>query len=172
MKRLVAVGFASLLVFPGISLAQQDTLACSKIADSSERLACFDRAFPTDSSKPASIPSSAPEDSTPVIQEALATAPSSSSSTNSSMLQEPDSPSRGMFSWREKLNISSRLISVRDKDKQKMVFQLENDQIWLQDSPRSLPFAEGDEITIKSATIGGYIMSNSKGVSTRVRQIK
>ncbi len=52
------------------------------------------------------------------------------------------------------------------------MFLLENDQIWLQEAPRSLPFDEGDEVRVKSAKLGGYMLSNERGVSTRVRRIK
>ena len=171
LKYLVAVGFASLLAYPGISLSQQVSLSCSDIADPAERLACFDRTFPGETNGTVSSPPPGSVQSTSVTREAPVAVDSTSSASNT-VVPRSAQFGRGLFSAREELNISSRLKAVRDKEKQKMVFRLENDQVWLQDSPRSLPFREGDEVTIKSGTIGGYILSNSKGLSTRVRQIK
>jgi hypothetical protein len=53
-----------------------------------------------------------------------------------------------------------------------MVFRLENGQIWMQSSPRNLPFAVGNKVAIKSGRIGGYIMRSESGTSTRVKIIE
>jgi hypothetical protein len=174
LKYLIVLPVAGLLILSHTVLAQEESLSCHQITDPGERLACYDRAFqdgPTESGKREVSPS---VESKTVTEKPPADSPviSQKSSATSSADQPAVATSRGLFSAKDKLNINSRLVSVRDKDKQKMVFRLENEQIWLQDSPRSLPFRKGDEVTIKSATIGGYILSNQKGVSTRVRQIK
>ena len=77
-----------------------------------------------------------------------------------------------MLDWKAKVDFTSTLKAVRVGDQQKMVFLLANDEVWLQNSPRQLPFEKGDEVRIKSGTIGGYIMRNTNGTSTRVRRIK
>ena len=64
-------------------------------------------------------------------------------------------------------------MDILNKDQQKkIVFLLSNEEIWLQDSPRDLPIYRGDEVNIKKATLGGYIMRNESGTSTRVSRIK
>ena len=73
---------------------------------------------------------------------------------------------------RESLEITATIIEVIDKDRKKMVFLLDNDQIWLQTSPRNLPIRQDDKVTIKSGFIGGYILRNEKGTSTRVERIR
>lgn len=73
---------------------------------------------------------------------------------------------------RESLEITATIIEVIDKDRKKMVFLLDNDQIWLQSSPRNLPIRQDDKVTIKSGFIGGYILRNEKGTSTRVERIR
>ncbi|XOV82855.1 MAG: hypothetical protein ACFHXK_18600 [bacterium] len=169
MKYFMVVGLAGLLSFPHIARSQENAQSCSLIDDPTERLRCFDRQFPADSIASEPPATSPPHDTAGAVEQ----------SSDNTLPLEPGTTtataapsSRGLFSEKEPFLITSRLESVRDRDKQKMVFRLENDQIWLQDSPRSLPFREGDEVTIRSATIGGYILSNHKGVSTRVRQIK
>lgn len=174
MKYLKVLPVAGLLILSHPVLAQEDNLSCHQISDPTDRLACYDSAFqgaPTETETRVVSPS---VESKTVKQKPPTDSPAVSEQTNAASTADKPvtKPSRGLFSANEKLSINSRLISVRDKDKQKMVFRLENEQIWLQDSPRSLPFRKGDEVTIKSATIGGYILSNQKGVSTRVRQIK
>ena len=57
----------------------------------------------------------------------------------------------GIFDRKEQISLNSRIKAVRDQDKQRMAFMLENDEIWIQTSPRNLPFKEGDDVTIKSA---------------------
>ena len=185
LNKFVTVVFVCLLSLPGISSAQQAKLFCSQIADPNERLACFDRTFPTRapsvSAPAASAPAAdepgpqtdAPLGSTSISPEKSATLSSApTSTTNASVPREKSLFSRGRLFSDKTVNISSRLMAIRDKGQQKMVFRLENDQIWMQNSARSLPFHEGDKVSIKSGTMGGYILSNGSGLSTRVRQIK
>ena len=73
---------------------------------------------------------------------------------------------------RESIEVTSTIKEVIDKDRKKMVFLLDNDQIWLQTSPRNLPIRQDDKVTIKSGVIGGYILRNEKGTSTRVERIR
>jgi len=73
---------------------------------------------------------------------------------------------------RESIKITATIKEVIDKDRKKMVFLLDNDQIWLQTSPRNLPIRQNDKVTIKSGFIGGYILRNGKGTSTRVERIR
>jgi len=73
---------------------------------------------------------------------------------------------------RESIEITATIKEVIDKDRKKMVFLLDNDQIWLQTSPRNLPIRQNDKVTIKSGFIGGYILRNEKGTSTRVERIR
>ena len=72
----------------------------------------------------------------------------------------------------EKVSLSSTIRAIRAGEKQKMVFLLDNEQIWMQSSPRSLPFEAGDRITIKNALLGGYYLHSERGTSTRVQRIQ
>jgi hypothetical protein len=77
-----------------------------------------------------------------------------------------------MFDRDTTQQFSATIEQVVNKDRKKMVFLLDNDQIWLQSSPRNLPIRQGDTVTIKSGFIGGYILRNDKGTSTRVERIR
>ena len=77
-----------------------------------------------------------------------------------------------MFARAEKVEFSSVIRTIRAEGEQRMVFLLDNEQIWMQSSPRYMPFKEGDKITIKSGLVGGYMMRNENDVSTRVNRIK
>ena len=174
MKYLSSISLVALLVLPHAVTAEQVRVSCSDIADATERLACFDRTFPGDSNTATQRAKVDPIQTRSVVPEAAVIAPADpvAPAANTGAGQPVAETSRGMFSKKPKVKISSRLKSVRDMDKQKMIFLLENDQIWMQDSPRSLPFSKGQEVSIKSGTIGGYLLSNEEGVSTRVRRIK
>lgn len=178
MKYLSSFSFsfslAVLLALPQTLLAEEVRVSCSNVADATERLACFDRTFPGDTGD---ATDSAPQRSevNPIqTKPIVAQEPVQPKAPEASTRVEQPAPltKGGMFSKKDKVNISSRLKSVRDKDKQKMIFLLENDQIWIQNAPRSLPFATGQDVSIKSGTVGGYSLSNAEGVSTRVSRIK
>lgn len=178
MKYFSSFSLSVLLVLPHAVAAEQVRVSCSNIADATERLACFDRTFPSDSAAATPQPDVDPITTNSVVPQATVVAPARASdgsaapATNAQVEQPEAETRRGLFSSKPKVDINSRLKSVRDMDKQKMIFLLENDQIWMQDSPRSLPFSKGQDVSIKSGTIGGYLMSNEEGVSTRVRRIK
>ncbi len=76
-----------------------------------------------------------------------------------------------MLDWQEPTNFTTTIAALRRGDQQRMVFRLENGEIWMQNSPRDLPFKVGDEVTIKSGRLGGHIMRSSRGTSTRIRRV-
>ena len=86
---------------------------------------------------------------------------------------EPENRGRlsRLFNRGDKVEIESRVAALRARDKQRMVFLLENGEMWMQTSPRDLPIKKGDALTIKSGLMGGYVMRTEHGVSTRVHRI-
>ncbi|MEM7218527.1 MAG: type VI secretion system-associated protein TagO [Pseudomonadota bacterium] len=84
----------------------------------------------------------------------------------------PKTSDTKLFGWREPIDFASTIKAVRTRDKQRMLFQLENDEVWMQSTPRNLPIKVGDEVTIKSTLVGGYMLRNADGVGTRVKRIK
>lgn len=122
---------------------------CASIDDPSERLDCYDRKHSGQGGQTA--------------REDAQASPDADSSQRQS--------GGGLFDSKEKVEFTALVQELRKRDKQKMVFLLDNGQMWIQSSPRNLPFKKGDKVTIKSGLIGGYILRNERGVSTRVSRI-
>ena len=158
---------------------------CADIEDADARLACFDELYPGTKATDAQV-----TDDAPPIEDVPIAGPRASTDTAASAPEpletvdledravpapEPDAkPKRKWFSGfsGEKVEFTSTIKVVRRGDKQKMVFLLDNDEIWMQATPRPLPFDEGQTVTIRSAMMGGYFMSNEKGTRTRVQRIR
>lgn len=142
---------------------------CRTIEDPDERLACFDANYGTPEAAPA--PVEAPIESEKVSEPVAVKTPASVESTPAPVAPAKPAEKKTGFLGDELVDLTSTITAILAGEKQKMVFQLENGQIWLQSSPRPLPFKEGDLVTVKNATFGGYFMRSEKGVSTRVRRI-
>jgi hypothetical protein len=72
----------------------------------------------------------------------------------------------------DRVDLTSTIAIVHANSQQKMVFQLANDQVWMQSTPRLLHIREGDQVTIENASVGGYLMRTQRGVTTRVERIR
>lgn len=168
-------GLIGLLMVSVSTFAAED---CSRVEDREERLACFDRLYPSEEAIIRSEPVDSVESIAPAMTPVL---PASSKEASTSELSVESKPPKAagqpphkrwsLFGEREKVIITATITDVLERETQKMVFQLSNGQIWLQTSPRNLPIGIGDEVTIKSGMIGGYIMRSSSGTSTRVQLI-
>ena len=149
---------------------------CSTIEDADERLSCYDRQYSREpaSDEPASPATMTEIETMPVTGQSAAettvedVAPAAAAAEGAG----PESEEQRTFFGSEKLNLTSTIAAIRAGEKQKMVFRLENAQIWIQATPRPLPFREGDTVTIKNAFFGGYFMRSEKGTSTRVQRIQ
>lgn len=84
--------------------------------------------------------------------------------------EEPKQQKRGWFSrfTGEKKEYYGTVIDLLNNPKQRMVFQLDNGQIWIQSQARNLPIRKGDKVSVRSATGGGFILRSADGVSARV----
>ena len=168
MKRLFFLILVTPLIGGGISA--EEKLLCPEIPDKQERLECFDREFPT---KEKAIREQAGETSV---------TPDAKKSKDVEKVRREVEPrlaktgkernTRGLFDWSEGEEFKTEIAAIRAGSNQRMVFRLTNGQIWMQSSPRSLPFKEGDSVVIKTGIIGGYIMRSTTGISSRVTLIK
>lgn len=161
--------------------AQAETVEdCIEIQDRTDRLACFDRVFPRRKTASETPAAEAPKESEPVVVTAPVTPPPESASRPSEPEAERAKRERrfglpelgGLFGERNHESITSRIVAVRARDKQKMVFLLENDQIWIQANPRDVPIEEGELVTVSSTLTGGHMLRTEHGVSTRVNRIR
>ena len=168
-----------LLTFCGLAFGAED---CSEIADHQDRLSCYDFKFPRTETSPsyqkASVLTREVEVDEQVMPEASTEAESATSIISNAEPVEANMESSKSSFWgflkKDKAleEVTVTVMDILNKDQQKMAFLLSNDEIWLQDAPRNLPIYRGDEVTIKKATLGGYIMRNNSGTSTRVSRIK
>ncbi len=169
--------------------------SCAFIDDRAKRLECYDQLFPPEaeakaateldpeldeeaipltratSTPPPPLTEPAETSSSPPVQAEVSTATQVEKSAKS----ETDS-GWGMdsfFNRRDATVITSSISALRRRESQNMIFLLANDQVWLQNVPRSIDtFHTGDKVTIKSGTLGGYFMTSESGTITRVRRIK
>jgi len=127
-------------------------------------------AAPQESPVPPDTKQSAAEAATASVQPESRVLSEPKQSTTDS---EPDTLKKGAIFGRDpRIELTTTITSIRRGDQQKMVFLLENDEVWMQATPRRMPFREGDTVTIKNASVGGYFMRTENGASTRVSRIK
>jgi len=153
------------LAASGTSYAQESE-DCSQIENARERLACFDRVFPS-----ADRPIVAPTYSVPERRTLPPAKPTVEAPPESAQPAEPPRR-RGLFDYPEEINFEAEVAAVRIKDKQRPIYLLANEQVWMQDSPRTAGIRKGDRVTIKNAKLQGYMMVTESGKSIRVRRIK
>lgn len=175
MKRLLTL----LLLIPTSAIAA-GVEDCARTENQSERLACFDRRYPNPErvdAKPTEPAitieaESATEPAVPSTKAPSAKAPPSEAVTERAG-EDPAEVTRGaLFGKDPVLSMTTTIKALRRRDSQKMVFLLDNDQVWMQTTPRVLPFHEGDKVTIDNGLMGGYFMESSSGVITRVKRIQ
>ncbi|MFP6809140.1 MAG: hypothetical protein VB957_18440 [Pseudomonadales bacterium] len=160
---------------------------CSDVEDSAARLECFDRNFPSvgnpapispqvteqtesvaDDVRPDETLDSSPRDE-PILEEAVVVI---ESEKPASQEKKAEGSWKNLFSIGSDNEISGTIVDLLKKDKQPMVFKLDNDQIWIQTKARNVRIRKGDNVTIRSATFGGFIMYSESGASTRVSLIE
>lgn len=169
--------------------------SCASIDDGAKRLECYDQLFPPEAEanvragaaseldeETVSGTSTTPATPAPVQQPPVQPSPPPAQSTAATTTRVENSTrseaDRGwgldsIFNRREAEVIESSIAALRRRETQNMIFLLANDQVWLQDVPRSIEtFQTGDKVTIKSGTLGGYFMTSANGTTTRVRPIK
>lgn len=68
-------------------------------------------------------------------------------------------------------DVNGRITQINKTLHNELLVELDNGQIWRQLSPRFMSIKEGDEVIVKKARLGGYILSTASGGSTRVKQV-
>ena len=79
---------------------------------------------------------------------------------------------KSLFDWEGSEALITKIKSIRGQENQRMVFLLENNQIWIQIEPRQQPFKEDELVSIKASYMGGFKMESRSGLSTMVRRIQ
>ena len=79
---------------------------------------------------------------------------------------------RSLFDWMGSEPLITKIKNIQRQENQRMVFLLENRQIWIQLEPRQQPFKEGELVSIKASLLGGCNMESRSGINTLVRRIQ
>ena len=176
-----AIIFVGVLL-PSAVVAAETAEDCRAIEDPQERLGCYDRQF---SRSPPADKDAATGPLTEAVTEAADATTEAATESSTDAATEPgaetasrprttseDAGKAGLFDLDERVDLTSTITHVHSKPQQKMVFQLENDQVWMQSVPRMLQIREGDRVRIENASIGGFMMRTERGVTTRVERIR
>ena len=163
MKYFVCV----LLILSATNVVAAQVADCGNISDPDERLACYDLRYPQ--------PEAAAEAPPPVIESESVT-PKQEVGQSSDVPPPPPAEAAETEATTllggTKVDLTSTIKAIGGGEKQKMIFLLDNEEVWMQSTPRSLPFQEGDTVTIKSSMLGGYYMRSEQGTGTRVQRVE
>lgn len=157
MHRAIAAAFA-LMLLAGTVVAQAgvESHACASVAEDSARLACYDAEFgrPATGAAPARVPvAKAHEEFGLTEAEKRARDPAKAE-------VQPE-------------RITGRVASLGRRPSGELLVTLGDGQVWMQvESGTNLFLKEGDEITIRKAALGSYLLVTPKRVAMRVRRIK
>jgi hypothetical protein len=158
LRTLFAVSFLTLIGAPTLAEGQlpPEFITCSRIQKNAERLACYDRAVAY-LSQPAEQQAAAPSAETSFGLQASVPQPRAA--------EEPQDD--------EIAFIRARVVEVSTDREGKKVMTLDNGQIWRELSKSGYVALEvGDEVTIKRAALGSFMLTVSGSRPLRVRRVK
>ena len=148
-----------LLVLLGLSAsplaAQPPSHACASVSGATDRLACYDKAFPP----PAEVIAEANQQA----QADFGLSGPRDSLRNPGQTAEQANPER----------IESRVVKVDHGSGGQRRFQLENGQVWALTEARSIgQVPEGAMVQVRKAMLSGYTLVAPNGVTLRVRRVR
>lgn len=147
---------------------------CAAIEAADERLACFDRVFGFDGGAQAEGQLEEPAGAAPARDAAGPTAgvagsaavPAVSSSDADFGLDKPKSETEGE-------SLTSGIAAVGKDDYGKLIFELDNGQVWRQTEYKRFRAKEGEKVVIRRGSFGSYKMYIAgEKLWTRVRRIE
>ncbi len=159
---------------------------CRKLKDAEARLACFDALYPSQDEKADDVMSDnilgpiLTEEMEETVIEKSSTADTETLSDKAkrnlakkerAQNEKALKKKRGLFESGDKQYFEGTIVEMLSKPQQRMVFRFDNDEIWIQTTPRNLPIKVGDKVTIRRGTVGGYILRTENKVSTKISQI-
>jgi len=151
------------------ALAADSTADCAAIESPDERLACFDAAYRSGAESP-SATESVPDDSGPaasVVLPAGAAAGAAQVTTPSEAdfgIEKPKSETEGE-------SLVSGIAAVSRDGYDKLIFELDNGQVWRQTEYKRFPVKAGQVAEIRHGSFGSYkLYIQGKKIWTRVRR--
>ncbi len=144
MRALIRIATTAFLLAGSAAPTAHEATDCTGIAEDAARLACYDALYNVVAS----------DDGDPLAafgREQIDPKPSHNRASN--------------------LEAMTATVSSINKPKGRAaVITLDNEQVWSQVSFRYVRLQEGDSVTIKPSRFGGYILTNERGVTMRVRR--
>lgn len=135
---------------------------CATIADDTARLACYDAAFggPAPAPAPAAAATAAPASSTSKAQQEFGLSEADKRAADPA---QPEAPS----------SITAKVADARKRPTGEWVVMLEDGQVWVQvESTTKAIVKAGDEVTIRKAALGSYLLVSANRVAMRVRRAR
>ena len=167
--RLCACSLAVVLGMLACAAGAADAEECANISAAQERLACFDRAFgaegETESAAPA--PAAAPE---------AAGAAAAAAVTATVAQPAPEDADFGRQKSKAELegeSLTSGLAATGKDAYDRLIFELDNGQIWRQIEYKRFPIDAGEVVEIRHGAFGSYkLYIKGKKRWTRVRRVE
>lgn len=147
----------AILIFLHASSTHASENECTGIKEADEKSQCFDG-----ESKKKMPPN---RSGTPTSNEAI-------SAESPKEEKYIGNRAKSLFDWKGTEPFISKIKKIRSREKQRMVFLLNNDQIWIQIEPRFQPFKEGEQVYIQANFTGGFNMRSESGAFTEIRRIQ
>ncbi len=140
---------------------------CSAIAAADERLACFDRLFGSSGEPQAEGQAAQPAPPTPVPDAAAPTAAAAVSAGDADFgLEKQRSEIEGE-------SLTSGIAAIGKDGYGKLIFELDNGQVWRQIEYKRFLAKEGQTVVIRHGSFGSYKMYiEGKSIWTRVRRVQ
>ena len=156
-------------VFSCLDAFSQPVSDCAALENAAKRLICYDKIFRNNGQPGRRTPSA--ELSLPSSTSSAPPPPTSEVVTSNQSIPDPtQKPSTK--NAREFKRFGSQVHSITRRARNEMAFHLANDQIWVQISPRYVTIKEGDNVEVRKQRMGGYILINERGASTRVSRLR
>ncbi len=153
---LIALSAVALLRIPGASAADlpEAIARCAEVADSLERLTCYDRQNP------------------PRAASAARKAPDVDFGANEELMRKRQAIGETLVT-RGPDRITAKVAKVSASATGDTLIELENGQVWQQTQDRIERIAApGDEVTVSKGAFGSYFLVSKSRLSTRVKRVK
>jgi len=187
--RILSGAFMACAWLSSATAAEPVRHRCAAVVDDLGRLACYDAEFgrpaPEQASPASASPSAQPASAGIVLAAPTAAAASAvvaaGTGATPAVSAEADF---GMTKWTKRnldpeaakaapQRITARVRQVGQQQDGRFVVTLDNDQVWLQSETMSRArVAVDDEVTIREASLGSFLLVTVNDVATRVRRVK
>jgi hypothetical protein len=188
--RILTGAFVVCAWFSTASAAEPVRHRCATVADDLDRLACYDAEFgrpePAGAASvqvTAPAPQPGPAGTVPIAPATASAGAAVAAGTIAAPVSSPEADF-GLSKWTKRnldpeaakaapKRITARVQQVGQQRDGRFVVTLDNDQVWLQSETMSRArVAVDDEVTIREAALGSFLLVTPNDVATRVRRVR